>query len=269
VAAIQSGALLLLGSLGLLLGPALVAALGLHWAERRLTRGLMAVAGRHAVLVTGWLGVPVHELSHALMCLLFRHRIQKLVLFHPDPKTGTLGYVTHSWDRRNPWQVVGSFFVGMAPLLGGAGVILGLHALLLPGALVLPAVHFPAALGDGAGWTDFGNGLWTGVQATGRATFSPERLASWPLWAFLYLTLCVGSHVSPSREDLKGSWVGGLAFLALWVLGGGAALALGAGPGLGRGALTVGLAVGLPLLLVACVNLPLALVVRTLGRLRR
>ena len=31
--------------------------------------------GRKGFLLTAWIGVPIHELGHAIMCVLFRHKI--------------------------------------------------------------------------------------------------------------------------------------------------------------------------------------------------
>jgi hypothetical protein len=202
------------------------------------------------------------------MCLLFRHRIHRIVLFHPDPKTGTLGFVEHSWDRRNPWAVVGSFFVGIAPLLGGAAVMLGLGRLLVPGVFTVPDLPLPAGPGDTAGWTALGSGLAASVGTSLRALFSPENLGSGRLWLFLYLALCVGSHVSPSPQDLRGSVWGALAFFAFAVIAGGVAAAAGGEAAMMRAAVGGGVAVGVPLALVAAVNVPLALALGAVGRIR-
>ena len=265
---IFAGALTVLTAIGLLFGPPAAASVVLHWTERRMTGGLMRVAGRWAVLITGWLGVPIHELSHALMCVIFRHRIEKLVLFHPDPETGTLGYVSHSWNRKNPLHVVGAFFIGMAPLLGGSAAILLLLHLLVPGALAVPQVALPAGPGDSAGWSALGHGLWGALEHTMRTMFSPGNVGGWRLWVFLYLSLCIGSHVSPSPQDFKGSLLGGLAVFALLIVGGGIAVAVGAGPRLASLAWTAGLSTGLLLSFVAAINLPLALAASFLGRFR-
>ena len=71
----------------------------------------------------GWLGTIIHELGHALFCLIFRHKITEMKLLDPDPETGTLGYVRHSYDPKNIYQLVGNFFIGIGPILLGTAVI--------------------------------------------------------------------------------------------------------------------------------------------------
>ena len=46
--------------------------------------------GSKGVYVVAWLGTPIHELSHAFFCVIFRHRIESMSLFRPDP-TGHAG----------------------------------------------------------------------------------------------------------------------------------------------------------------------------------
>ena len=268
IRAVLAGAPVVLTVVGLLVGPPVLASLVLHATGRRLAVGLTRLLGRGAVLVTGWLGVPVHELSHAVLCVVFRHRIDRLVLFQPDPRTGTLGYVNHSWDGRSPWQVLGTFFIGVAPLVGGAAAILASLHFLLPGAIRVPEVALPAGPGDEAGWMTMGRALRDTAAHAARAMFSPAGLASWRPWVFFYLALCVGSHISPSRPDLEGSLPGGLVFLALVVVAAAVGFAAGMGARLVAIAWTAGLAVGLVLAFVAAIHLPLVIVVGLLGRLR-
>lgn len=190
-----------------LLGGLALLTLGLHLVERRVSRLLSHRFGWRSVLVTGWLGVPLHEISHLIMCWVFRHRIVAYRLFDPDPRTGTLGYVHHAYQRRSLFQIAGNFFIGVAPLLAGSLVLLGGLALLLPGSQP-PLSAEPVPLGLGPQLSHV-VGL---AGATLDRMVSLGHLTSWRLWVFGVLALCVGTHMSPSRPDLTGA-LPGLALL--------------------------------------------------------
>ena len=59
--------------------------------------------------------IPLHELSHALACLLFRHKITGIRLVSFDGGLG--GYVNHTWNTKSLYQRFGLFFIAIAPLL--------------------------------------------------------------------------------------------------------------------------------------------------------
>jgi hypothetical protein len=188
-------------------GPLAVAVTLLHAVERLLSDRLQSRFGWRGVLVTGWLGVPVHELSHAAACLLFGHRIERLTLFAPDPRTGRLGSVQHAWDRRSLYQQAGRFFIGIAPLLGGAALLLLLTRLLGPAVAPAPLTSTGSALGDA---------LRGGAARAGAllsALAGPDVVTRGRTWLYLYLCLCVGAHMAPSTTDLRGCWPGLLLLL--------------------------------------------------------
>lgn len=184
-----------------LLGPTLLAALVLHQLNVLTTRALGGTFGASSVIwFTGWLGTPVHELSHAAACLLFRHRIQELVLFRPDPASGVAGYVRYTWSPRNPLALLGHGFVGVAPLFGGALSLAILLSLLLPDDLARSLFRITlteqATLGD---WL-------VRLQSASHALLRPELWSQPRSWLLAYLALCVGTHTAPSGADLKGAW---------------------------------------------------------------
>jgi len=195
-----------------LLGCLALVTLGLHLVERRVSRRLSHRFGWRSVLLTGWLGVPLHELSHLVMCWVFRHRIVAYRLFDPDPRTGTLGYVHHAYQRRSFFQIAGNFFIGVAPLLAGSAVLLLGLILLLPG--TQPLSTGPAPVGFGP---QVSHVVGLAGSTLGRMVSLPH-LASWNLWVFLALALCVGTHMSPSRPDLTGA-LPGLALLLMVLFG--------------------------------------------------
>lgn len=172
--------------------------------------------GWRVVLITGWLGTPIHELSHALMCVLFRHRIEKMALFRPDRETMKLGYVQHVYRPTNIYQVIGNFFIGTAPLVGGTLAMYGLLWLFYPdtarSATIDPSVGNALASGQiaSAAWQ-----VMTHAVDVLQQVITVDRLTTIRLWLFMYLMLCIGSHMAPSRSDYRGSKWGAVLLLAM------------------------------------------------------
>ncbi len=194
--------------IALFLAPFVIFALLIHWFEQITQQRLAERFGWHSVLWTGWLGTPIHELSHAAMCVLFRHRVDEIALFEPDRESGRLGYVKHSFRRGNWFEEVGNLFIGIAPLIGGSLVL-----------AVLLWLFYPAAVSAGINTTraiDANGGLlpqtWAVAVEIAREILAIGNLATGRFWIFLYLVLCVGSHMAPSGSDYHGASRGG--FLA-------------------------------------------------------
>ena len=162
------------------------------------------------IYLSAWVGAPIHELSHALFCFIFGHKVQKIVLFNPD-KRGTLGYVTHSYNNRNIWQVMGNFFIGIAPLFGG---LLGLY--LVTWLLLDDAVNFFNLL-RASTFQNLANIQLSQLVLLNEQIIqfiesayivSPIKVIIWA-----YLCAAISLHLSPSKEDLKGAWVGFFLFI--------------------------------------------------------
>ena len=194
----------------------------LHLAERATARFIAHRLGWNALLVTGWLGVPAHELSHLLMARLFGHRIIAYRLFAPDPVSGTLGFVRHGYSRRSAWQVLGGVFIGLAPLLLGGALMLALLAWMVTPAHLLSLGQDLLGLG-GQGLRAAGHGF--GVVGALAGLVWEQRTPWLPLQ--LYLAVCLASHMSPGLADLKGARPGAILALTLLILGAGAAAHLG------------------------------------------
>ena len=186
--------------------PFVVFAILIHFLERLIQVRLASRFGWKSVLWTGWLGTPIHELSHWVMCKVFRHRVLEMELFEPDKRSGRLGFVRHSWNTGNRFEEVGNFFIGLAPLVGGSLALAGLLWFFYPDAVV-------NMISSSRGSSDpnvlespsFVSMIFASVGSLLRDLLSPKHLVSWRFWLFTYLVLCVGSHMAPSRSDYDGA----------------------------------------------------------------
>ena len=73
--------------------------------------------------LTTIIGTPIHELSHAIACVLFGHKITGIKLLDLSFSNTTLGYVNHSWNTRSVYQSIGCFFIAIAPLFTASAIV--------------------------------------------------------------------------------------------------------------------------------------------------
>lgn len=162
--------------------------------------------GRAACYASGLIGTPIHELSHALMCIIFRHKITDMKLFQMDDESGTMGYVTHSYNPRNLYQKIGCFFIGVAPIICGSLV---LHLLML---WLLPEEYreisqltddFSLLMSDGLTFDIISYSFAVVWQSLLTIFTSFDKGIS--CIAFLLIGACVALHMKLSGADIKGA----------------------------------------------------------------
>lgn len=193
-------------------GVMVLCGLVLGWVEGRATGLLYALLGWGGIVATGLVGTPVHELGHFLMCKLFGFRVTQVALFRPiaGRTDGVLGFVRYTYDPSSPWQRLGCFFVGVAPM--GLGVL----AILLVLRLLTPEVWrtLRARLDQTAGKGPMG---WIGGACSGLAA-GLFQLRGWGILRgviCLCLVLSISLHMTLSPADLRGAAPGVLAVAAL------------------------------------------------------
>ena len=184
-------------------------------------RAFCKIVGDNAykiLIATGVIGTPIHELSHALMCVVFGHKIVEMKLFKPD-SDGTLGYVKHSYNPKNLYHQIGNFFIGIAPILGGSGVLFLLMFLLVPGVFsdVSDQLKFMSLLS----FNLFEASTYSAsLQLFGdivKEIFHYTNTGNFLWWIFIILSVMIASHMELSTADIKGGLVG-LGFLAALLL---------------------------------------------------
>lgn len=185
---------------------------------RRSFVNMTGDTGCQILLISGAVGTPVHELSHAAMCLLFGHRIEKIKLYHPNSDDGTLGYVHHSFHPHNLYHQIGNFFIGVAPILGGSGVLYLLMLLMAPDAYDSVSLSFeaiPSMSTSLASWDTY-SGFFSLMWSVVSSVFHYSNMDSVLWWIFIVLAIMISSHMELSKADIKGGLVG-LGFLAALV----------------------------------------------------
>jgi len=164
-------------------------------------------SARAVCYVTGVIGTPVHELSHALFCVLFGHKIEEIKLFQINSEDGTLGYVRHSYNPKNVYHRIGNFFIGIGPIL----VISGL--LYLGAFLLIPSTVDAVTTGIRAINGQSGISGAVGVLlSTFKAFFGAAVTLRW--WIFIVVGSFFALHMNLSVPDIKGA-LSGLVFLLL------------------------------------------------------
>lgn len=198
--------------------PTLVLSVIMHFlSEASQKTGYKLLGEKLFMGIFGWLGTAIHETGHAVFALIFFHKITDMKLFSLKNKTGTIGYVSHTWNSRNPVQAFGNFFIGIGPILFGSFILLITTYLLFsfsPFQLKLspvspesfsgfaPVQQLIAETGDGL------NHFFTEIFAGGSGSW-------WKILLFLYLVFATGSSVSLSVEDIKGAFKGFLIFVGI------------------------------------------------------
>lgn len=76
---------------------------------------------RYAYYGFGMIGVPTHEIAHALAAVLFGHKVRK-IRFYGVGRGGLSGHVEHSWNPRSLYQRFGMFWIGIAPLVAAMAI---------------------------------------------------------------------------------------------------------------------------------------------------
>lgn len=184
---------------------------------RHLFVKLTGRAGCRTLLFTGIVGTPVHELSHALMCLIFGHRIEEIKLYDPTGEDGALGYVNHAYNKKNVYHQIGNFFIGIAPIVCGSGILLILMMLLVPEvhSSVVADINDSASIfesvGSGAAYTGYLALTWKIAWDI----FSFSYLLNIKWWIFIIIAIMISSHMELSRSDIVGGTKGFLYIAAL------------------------------------------------------
>ena len=168
--------------------PWIAVALVMQLLSNSIRKSLAKIFGIQGYIYLTAPGVMIHEIGHAVFCLIFRHKIVEMKLFSPK-EDGTLGYVNHSYNPNSFYQRIGNFFIGTGPIWFGIAVLWFISWLLLPNEMQISSF------------------------------FSLNFWGRWQSYLWLYLALTISSHITLSPPDLASSVDGGIAIMATALMG--------------------------------------------------
>lgn len=176
----------------ILFGPGLILAVIMYCISELLIEKSVSFFGITFWIYFSALGVMIHEIGHAIFAVIFGHRVTDVTLFRPDPETGTPGSISHAYNKRNIYQVVGNFFIGIGPIIFGTTVIFLSAKLFIGNEFCLPiqGVMIDSKI--------FGSleDIWALVKNVSfgaidmfSVLFGRTNLTNWRFYVFLYLAM--------------------------------------------------------------------------------
>ncbi len=186
-----------------------------------MTRYFINKFGKIGVVITyitGVIGTPIHELSHALFCIIFGHKIEKIKLFQIG-NDGTIGYVNHSYNKKNIYHRIGNFFIGIAPIIGGTAMIYLILYFGVPELFgdIWSEIIFVEYLNFDLLDINFYSGLFDICNSVFSLLFSFGNLFNFRWWICILLSIFIAMHMLISSADIKGA-LDGLIFVLLTLL---------------------------------------------------
>lgn len=192
--------------------PVIIACAILNLLSKLHNNFLLKIAGWHGLMLTAWIGTPIHELSHFLAAVIANHKIRDIKLFQPNKRTGTVGYVIHSYNENSFYQsTIGNAIISIAPFFGGAAVIYILSSFLfsqfsLYGPDVPRLVFLTGESLNSAVFSAFLNSHLNFFKYLYTTFFSAPMLTNWKLYVFLFIMFGIANHLSPSAQDFQNFW---------------------------------------------------------------
>ena len=157
----------------------------------------------------------LHETSHAIMCVVFRHRIVKFKALPGESQNGETGLVLHGWDSKSIYQCIGNFFIGVAPMIVGIAVIYVLTSLCFR---EFCSWHY-AMPGGRLYWVDAVRRILPETATGLKTLFRPANFGNARFYVYLTALLVIGNSIAPSVSDIRNSAMGvGAMALGLFIL---------------------------------------------------
>lgn len=174
-------------------------------------RLIVSTFGFKGLVVTGYIGTVVHELSHMIMAKIFNHKIVDFKLFRPNKalSDGVFGYVKHSYKSNSLYQRVGDFFIGIAPMIFGTALIWLIMMVLTPNTyndLInnINVIEYLNSLNN-IDIDSIINILLIQTKVIIDSMFLTKNIFSISHIIMLILVYSISTHMTLSKKDIQGS----------------------------------------------------------------
>lgn len=175
--------------------------------KKSCNRNLRKSIGYLGTLIFGIIGVPIHELSHLLMCIIFRHTVTEVSLFRPTKGRydNILGYVKHKYNKNSIYQTAGCFFIGIAPMIIGSSIIVYMINLI-----------FPSMINDLISFNSFQtlqmnfiiNTIFANTKLIYTTLFQASNFTNIYFWISIYIIVSITLHMTISKADFDNALSG-------------------------------------------------------------
>lgn len=157
--------------------------------------------GRSSIYLTAIIGTPIHELGHLFMSIIFMHKINSVELLKFDKNSTELGRVVHSYNKKNIYQRVGNFFIGIGPIIFGISVMVFLLKYMVPDSYT----HFLYMI-KYFHIKDINSYKYITIFLT--KFFNNNNLDNIYFWIYIYIVISISSHITLSKADMKNTFDG-------------------------------------------------------------
>ncbi|WP_443659223.1 hypothetical protein [Clostridium algidicarnis] len=200
--------------MGYFTGLILVVGLMLGFFEKTANTFMQRSLGRKGIFITAFIGTPIHEIGHAIMCIIFNHKIMDIKLLNLKDKSGVLGYVKHSYNKNSLYQRIGNLFIALGPIFSGTSVlILALYSFMPESFSILKRYVIYGINSD-----KIDKGLIVSLlNLSGgllKSVFSANNFQHLSFWIFIIVAICVSSHMALSKADIENGKDGFLVLFA-------------------------------------------------------
>ncbi|OKL36583.1 hypothetical protein [Domibacillus mangrovi] len=191
-----------------LIGCIVIIGFMLDFLQKQSITYLYRTFNKKGYLVTAWIGTPIHEFGHVIMCLLFRHRIKKVQWVPVRGDVHYLGFVEHSYNPRSLYQKIGNFFIGIGPFISGIVSLMILMYCFVPESYHLYTAYLENQVRPEQISIDTVKSVLISSGVLFQSLFTIGNIVNPLFWLFIFLAISISTHIALSKEDIKGAATG-------------------------------------------------------------